>query len=921
MSLISSARPPLGQPLRAHALRDAQLRIFDLALASLLLLAGLLPFLLLHRAGRFKHRMLLGRHELPFRLSQFEPAANALGQLAAALGLANYPVLIAILRGQLAFVGPRPLTPAEDKPDPGLRAARAAVRPGLTCTWWLRQRTLIDYGGEWQADSEYLQRRGIKRDPALLLRSLLASAYGRSQATPPQRVCIYGVTVHNLSQTEALDRMDAMLGEATPRSVCFVNPDCVNIAARDAAYRNAVAAAALALPDGIGMKIAGDLLATPIRQNVNGTDLFPHLCARLAASGKRLFLLGGRDGVAQNVAAWARTRYPALQIAGTHHGYIAEAELPALLEEIRASNTDMLLVAMGAPRQELFLKAHLAASGARLGMGVGGLFDFYSGRISRAPAWVREIGCEWVYRLLQEPGRMWRRYLVGNVLFLLRVGAQKFGLAHGPRPEIALRAPRSQAAAPATVETGAPGAGTRRPDRAVLIACTPESEWPAATSHEACLLPVGDRSLLQHAIENIVALGIRSIDLIACEDLASIRALVGDGSRWGASITVHLAKHPLRPYESLWLINSAHPSPLLIGHASRLVELTQLRKGLEQPTVFSAMRADGAISWSGWACVASGAICSRVRHEDFESLADRLASSADIRLHVQPGPILSAHSGHALLAAQHACLSGGFKPAQAPLAASQGLTIGEGCGIAATAQLIAPVVLGKGVFVGAGARIGPFAVLGDNTLVDADTEISDSLVLPGTYVGPGLKLQSAIAGESRIENVALGCQIPLAARDHIIHPTRTAPSGAWQAWTGRIIASALLVSVAPILVLLCFIRIRALAHAPIAQRDPNPCRAHLLGTLPRGLLDVVKGRRAWFGAMPRNARALMQIPGVWRAQIAAMKPGLLYQGLLLGVELDSPEAAAAADVFFAHAPAFKRKAQLLHRYAREVLGA
>jgi N-acetylglucosaminyldiphosphoundecaprenol N-acetyl-beta-D-mannosaminyltransferase len=116
-----------------------------------------------------------------------------------------------------------------------------------------------------------------------------------------------------------------------------------------------------------------------------------------------------------------RAKYPRLEIAGMHHGYFDSRHTSTIVNDINTSGAHILLVAMGAPRQDLWLAALREELRVPILMGVGGLFDFYSGNIRRAPMWMREIGLEWVWRLLQEPERMWRRYLIGNPLFLYRV--------------------------------------------------------------------------------------------------------------------------------------------------------------------------------------------------------------------------------------------------------------------------------------------------------------------------------------------------------------------------------------------------------------------------------------------------------------------------------------------------------------------
>jgi N-acetylglucosaminyldiphosphoundecaprenol N-acetyl-beta-D-mannosaminyltransferase len=117
-------------------------------------------------------------------------------------------------------------------------------------------------------------------------------------------------------------------------------------------------------------------------------------------------------------------RYPQLKIAGARDGYFSPEEEEGVVDAINGSGARILLVAFGAPRQELWLARWRDRLLAPVSMGVGGLFDFYSGRIPRAPLWMREMGLEWVYRLMQEPGRMWRRYVIGNPLFLYRVRQQ-----------------------------------------------------------------------------------------------------------------------------------------------------------------------------------------------------------------------------------------------------------------------------------------------------------------------------------------------------------------------------------------------------------------------------------------------------------------------------------------------------------------
>ena len=242
----------------------------------------------------------------------------------------------------------------------------------------------------------------------------------------PASVSIYGIRLANLSMDDVLSAIDAALISKTKCRITFVNADCVNIAAKNAAYRKDLDRMDWVFIDGIGMKIAGMILNQPVRSNVNGTDLFPLLCKNLAKQGGRLFLLGAKPGVADAVANWAINQFPGIAIAGSQHGYFSDEEAESVVTEIHKSHADVRLVAMGAPRQEAWINKYMQGTGSIIAIGVGGLFDYYSGNIPRAPYWMRKSGLEWVFRLIQEPKRLGGRYLIGNWAFLARIIYSKF---------------------------------------------------------------------------------------------------------------------------------------------------------------------------------------------------------------------------------------------------------------------------------------------------------------------------------------------------------------------------------------------------------------------------------------------------------------------------------------------------------------
>ncbi|MES1952041.1 WecB/TagA/CpsF family glycosyl transferase [Salinisphaera sp. S4-8] len=198
----------------------------------------------------------------------------------------------------------------------------------------------------------------------------------------------------------------------------ILNAHCVNVAVRNRAYRQRLAESDLLLPDGSGMRIAARMAGKQFGDNLNGTDLFPALCERAAKQGLAIYLLGGSPGTAERAAAEMQRRYPGLIVAGTQHGYFSEAEQDQVIARINRARPALLFVGFGVPLQEEWIASHRDALDVPVKLGVGGLFDYYAGNVVRAPQLVRKVGCEWAWRLAQEPRRLAKRYLWGNFAFL-----------------------------------------------------------------------------------------------------------------------------------------------------------------------------------------------------------------------------------------------------------------------------------------------------------------------------------------------------------------------------------------------------------------------------------------------------------------------------------------------------------------------
>jgi len=231
---------------------------------------------------------------------------------------------------------------------------------------------------------------------------------------------IMGLPVVNATSQETAE---VLLADGPQRHVAFVNAHCMNTRAKSPTYARALTRCAFVLPDGIGVEMAARMMGLRFTENLNGTDFVPFLMSMAARKGLTVFLFGGRPGVAQAAANTLARQSPGLRIAGTRDGYDGAQDPDAAIDHINASGADIVLVAMGVPTQELWLDQHGGALTARLVMGVGALFDFLAGEVKRAPAAVRRWKLEWAFRLLQEPKRLAKRYLMGNPEFLLRAGA------------------------------------------------------------------------------------------------------------------------------------------------------------------------------------------------------------------------------------------------------------------------------------------------------------------------------------------------------------------------------------------------------------------------------------------------------------------------------------------------------------------
>lgn len=219
---------------------------------------------------------------------------------------------------------------------------------------------------------------------------------------------ILGVRVDNVTMAAAVETLAGYVGGPRLFQVATVNPEFILTARRNPEFRRVLAETDLNLPDGANLVRAARWLGYPLAERVGGSDLVWLLVERAARCGWKVFFLGGQEGIAAAAARRLSEAYPGLRVAGTWAGSPDPREAPALVRRVNDSGADILLVAYGAPAQDLWIANNRTRLQAHVAMGVGGAFDFISGQVPRAPQWMQQAGFEWLYRLVRQPWR-WRR--------------------------------------------------------------------------------------------------------------------------------------------------------------------------------------------------------------------------------------------------------------------------------------------------------------------------------------------------------------------------------------------------------------------------------------------------------------------------------------------------------------------------------
>ena len=881
---------------------DRQLRAFDLLLSIILLLLVALPLILGLLLGRTRATLYRGRDRQLFKRWQLDFPNTLAGRFFRRTGIGSWLVLVNILRGDMAWVGTQAIAGTQtEQPAPAL----IRIRPGLVTIWALRRRTAVDFGSELDADLEYAAQRGLRHDLGLLLRAFLLLWLPTAGETSQDRLCVGDVSFDNVNMTQALERIGDMLQGSSAQQVSFVNPACVNIAAGDRGYRRLLGRAALVLPDGIGIKIAADILGVPLKQNVNGTDLFPRLCEMLQSRGASVFLLGGRPGIAEQVAAVIRASWPQLQIAGLRDGYFETSQEGEVAAQVAASQADVLLVARGVPMQDVFIDRHLHQLGVKVAIGVGGLFDFVSGRINRAPAWMRDSGLEWTYRLLQEPSRMWRRYLLGNFSFLGRIALQRLGL----------RRPANDELKHVGQLLGANLEGIAGLRTVLFATATAPQDVPVADDFPAALLPLGCKAFVEHALEQLSNAGVRQIDLVVSSRPEEVRRLLGNGERWGLQLRWHLVKESSTPYGVLTSLGLEQAERVLIGHADRWIADDALASLLQRDQVLTL--ANDGVKWAGWGCATQHLLGAISPFSNEAALGSLMCNMATELLVLESDQFIAVHTAAQLLEAQRIALTGELMD-QVPatwLRAPWGAYSPDAV-VQVGALIEGPVLIGPGCLVASGARVGPFTLLTSDSVISANSTVRHSVVLAHTYVGEGLELDEAVVNARSVQHLRLGVRTVLPSSEGLLLDLKPGQR-IGTSWSARFVAALTCAALFPWLMVdagLRGSRLRWSRRLVVSGQDTEGGQLRLqslrcANSTGRGmghvlahygaLLDIAAGKRSWFGARPRSQSEWYALSRDWQLLLANTPVGCLHAPAWSEGQGESAEAQAAADVFFA----------------------
>jgi hypothetical protein len=475
--------------------------------------------------------------------------------------------------------------------------------------------------------------------------------------------------------------------------------------------------------------------------------------------------------------------------------------------------------------------------------------------------------------------------------------------------------------------------GSSAPARVVLFLTTPSaSDIPLSEPQPACLLPLGHASFAERVLDSCAQAGLREIDLVASDQPERLRALLGDGWRWGLRLRWHLAKDSTTPYSLLRTLQRLGADSLLLGHAHCWLDAAALRQLLAAPPSL-ALAPEGVEDWTGWARIKPEQLDDLSCHADEDSLAQLLLRRINSRLELSRRQWAWAGSAAELLAAQSL---GWPEPDQQPLPATWirqpwGAVHPE-AHVHPQARIEGPVLIGPRCLVEGGATLGPHTVLTADVLVAGGAVVRQALILPNTYVSGQVTLDHVLAQGNAVQHLGWNARTTLAPTDGLLTELSGRPP-AKAGWLARALALVVLLAAAPLALLLQLwqaLRSRPggwrLQHSVLGR---NPTQgtlqmvalrcAHqgagfsgwLLGRYG-ALLDILQGRRRWFGVRARTPAQWYALRRDWQQLFEQQAVGFFHAPVWREPgQADDLEAQAAADAFLSVQTGWQMRWQML----------
>ena len=240
-----------------------------------------------------------------------------------------------------------------------------------------------------------------------------------------KKVELFECNVASTTMDETLVAIEEIIKRKIPTQHVVINASKVVLMDKDEKLKEIISQCPIINADGQSIVWASKFLGNPLPERVAGIDLMERLVKLSAEKGYRIYFFGAKEEVVLNVVHYYKEKYKGLNIAGYRNGYFSDDDIPEIAEDMKKSKADILLVAFSSPKKEYWLYDNMKKIDIPFCMGVGGSFDIVAGITKRAPLWMQKLGLEWFYRFLQEPRRMWKRYLVGNTKFIKIVLREK----------------------------------------------------------------------------------------------------------------------------------------------------------------------------------------------------------------------------------------------------------------------------------------------------------------------------------------------------------------------------------------------------------------------------------------------------------------------------------------------------------------